>query len=86
MLSKCMNPICSTPFRYLRDGRLFHLEIPTPGTPAGRRLERFWLCAACSSMFTIVLKNSAAMLQPRFLELPTGERVEESEEEEPFVA
>ncbi len=26
MLSRCANPSCSTPFRYLRDGRLFQAE------------------------------------------------------------
>jgi hypothetical protein len=29
MLSKCLRPVCSAPFRYLREGRVFHLEIPS---------------------------------------------------------
>jgi hypothetical protein len=27
MLSKCANPACSANFRYLHEGRLFHVEI-----------------------------------------------------------
>lgn len=35
MLSNCLNPARSAPFRYLREGRIFHLEIPSTGeTPA----------------------------------------------------
>jgi hypothetical protein len=88
MLSKCSNPLCTAPFRYLRNGRLFHLEIPVPPANPGpaRRLERFWLCAQCCSTLTVVLKGSTATVQPRFLELVSGERVEQSEEEQPFLA
>jgi hypothetical protein len=32
MLSKCLNPTRSAPFRYLREGRIFH-----PGSPVARR-------------------------------------------------
>jgi len=27
---QCLNPVCSAPFRYLREGRIFNLEIPAP--------------------------------------------------------
>jgi len=88
VLSKCLNPNCSAPFRYLREGRLFTIEVPvSPTQPGpGRRLERFWLCGECSSTLTVVLKDSAVLLQPRFRDLATGERIEESEEERVFLA
>jgi hypothetical protein len=88
LLSKCLNPNCSAPFRYLREGRLFNLEVPVAPTQPGpgRRLERFWLCRECSSTLTVVLNDTAVLLQPRFRDLGTGERVEESEEETPFFA
>lgn len=87
MLAKCMNPNCSAPFRYLRDGRLFNLEIPVRPDGASRacRVERFWLCDECASSLTVVLKGNSASVEPRYLELATGERVEQSEPEEPFV-
>jgi hypothetical protein len=87
MLPKCLNPTCSAPFRYLREGRIFHLEIPSTGeTPAlARRREYFWLCGPCCSTFTVVVRDGAGMVQRRFLELVSGERVEQAEEEKPFL-
>jgi hypothetical protein len=58
MLSKCANPACSTPFVYLREGKLF-LRKPmtdssgTPGPAAATRPEYFWLCGPCSEDFTV---------------------------------
>jgi hypothetical protein len=61
MLSKCANPACSQPFRYLRDGKLFEIdsrddfERPAAGErKAVRRVEFFWLCGDCSAEFTII--------------------------------
>lgn len=86
MLAKCLNPICSATFRYLSDGRIFHLEIPVPGDKSTfRRREYFWLCDDCCARFTVVLKNGTGALQSRFLELASGERLEHGEEEEPFL-
>ena len=61
MLSKCANPLCSMPFQYLRDGKVFQVELDESGQlfsasaalrkPA--RTERFWLCGPCSSRFTL---------------------------------
>ena len=86
MLSKCLNPTCSAPFRYLREGRIFHLEVPSPGEPgtANRRREYFWLCGRCCAAFTVVVKDGAGMVQSRCLELVSGEQVEHGEEEKPF--
>jgi len=60
MLSKCANPTCSNPFRYLREGRLFEIESNQPvQTPSSvskpvRRIEFFWLCGECSAELTVV--------------------------------
>jgi hypothetical protein len=60
MLSKCANPACSTPFRYLRDGKLFEIEITpvaettTDAKKGSRHIEFFWLCGSCSAQLTLV--------------------------------
>jgi hypothetical protein len=72
MLSKCANPACSQPFRYLRDGKLF--EIETNRSPdewtvgerkSNRRVEFFWLCGQCCTELTVVLdKNHGVITVP----------------------
>lgn len=86
MLSKCFNPDCNTPFRYLREGRIFPLEMtsPTDAMGSGRR-EYFWLCGHCCTTLTVVIQNGAGKVQPRFLEVPGGETPERSEQEVPFL-
>jgi hypothetical protein len=87
MLSKCLNTICGEPFRYLRQGRIFHLEVPpSSGTSESRRREYFWLCGRCSATLTIVIKNGVATVQPRFLELPTGENMGQADQEVPSAS
>lgn len=60
MLSKCANPDCSTPFRYLRDGKLFEIETngqmeSTSGAKKPmRRVEFFWLCGGCAAELTVI--------------------------------
>lgn len=60
MLSKCANPACTQPFRYLRDGKLFEIETRVgPDSAAGdkkpsRRVEFFWLCGQCATELTVV--------------------------------
>ncbi len=56
MVSKCANPACSTPFRYLREGKLFQLYSESAsratgqeGTQHPRHLEYFWLCGHCAA-------------------------------------
>ena len=37
MVSKCANPACSTPFHYLREGKIFRVEVETtPPEPQDR--------------------------------------------------
>lgn len=61
MLSKCANPACSQPFRYLRDGKLFEIEtnVGPDNSVAGekktsRRVEFFWLCGQCSTELMVI--------------------------------
>jgi len=60
MLSKCANPACSTPFRYLREGKLFEFDTyHEPGSGKAskmsiRRVEFFWLCGECSTQLTVI--------------------------------
>jgi hypothetical protein len=61
MLSKCANPSCSTPFIYLREGKIFLTKpMVDSSTAQGRvgsqasRLEYFWLCGPCSEGLTLV--------------------------------
>ncbi|HLJ90933.1 MAG TPA: hypothetical protein VKZ53_29285 [Candidatus Angelobacter sp.] len=65
MLTKCANPSCSTPFIYLREGKVFMIEYPAPTAtdeakgptlfkPKGiGRVEHFWLCGPCSIQMTL---------------------------------
>jgi hypothetical protein len=76
MLSKCLNPSCSRPFRFMHEGRVFQLEIPTRmagSDSVGRLTEYFWLCAQCCATLKVVMKNGVAGVEPRYLELPWNE-------------
>ncbi len=83
MLHKCANPCCNTPFRSLREGKLFLAEtLPVDSGPGAngnhrkvRRREHFWLCQSCSAHFTLRFDAQLGMLTvplrepitPRFL-------------------
>jgi len=60
MLSKCANPVCFTPFRYLREGKLFEFDSQRESESvqgskrAARRVEFFWLCGECSTRLTVI--------------------------------
>jgi hypothetical protein len=55
MLTKCANPSCSTPFRYLEAGKLFRLEADPVISGEKKRPEYFWLCRACSATMSMRL-------------------------------
>ena len=69
MVSKCANPACSAIFRYLHEGRLFHLavgygtpeELASYETPT---LESFWLCAECSRKMTVIAHPTGVLVVP----------------------
>lgn len=73
MLSKCANPACTTPFHYLRDGKLFQIDtslgnpqimgpllVAEPRPP--HRIEFFWLCAECSSTMTLAFQRGKGVV------------------------
>ena len=66
MLSKCLNPACSTRFRYFRDGKIFNLETVS-GSRNERRREFFWLCGRCSTTMKVTLRNGTPVVEQRFL-------------------
>ncbi len=74
MVSKCANPACQAPFRYLHEGRLFNVFDAVPGAaprPAhASRMELFWLCDACVKRVRIVLQEGKVTTRP----LQEGER------------
>jgi hypothetical protein len=47
VLSKCANPVCSSTFVYLRQGKLFEVEAHFFGMPSRR--EYYWLCDQCAA-------------------------------------
>lgn len=68
MISKCANPACSTPFRYLRDGKLFEVEFNRAVQAAAgaakpvRRIEFFWLCGQCSAELTVIKDHEKGVI------------------------
>ena len=80
MLYKCANEACSTPFRRLREGKLFQVETEyfdreSDGAAAGlrkrpwRRIEHYWLCDACSSFVTLTFDRERGVIT---VPLPNG--------------
>lgn len=59
MVTKCANPGCNVAFRYLRDGKLFLLDIARDSRHEGthQRLEYFWLCDRCSATMKVVVNE-----------------------------
>lgn len=71
MVSKCANPQCSTPFHYLRTGKLFQLEVGDAVAPGPQLLhpakqrhhrEHFWLCGDCSASLTLVMDKDRGVI------------------------
>ena len=70
MLSKCANPACSTPFQYLREGKLFQIEVDSSpqgaihlvGKRPGQKVEHFWLCGRCSAQMTLAYQRGKGVI------------------------
>jgi hypothetical protein len=69
MLSKCANPACSTPFRYLSEGKLYLIDskaaLARHGASAELKrrgnycsYEYFWLCPTCCRDMTIQIDHN----------------------------
>ena len=80
MLHKCANQACSTPFRRLREGKLFRVETeyfaahgPKAESPrktrSGHRIEHYWLCHACSPFVTLTFDQQHGLIT---VPLPDG--------------
>ena len=78
MLSKCANPACSTPFRYLNQGRLFSIESATFSNRTHRPFECYWLCDRCARTLVVVIDQGVVTTRPRHREL-SGPRGSDSE-------
>jgi hypothetical protein len=66
MLSKCLNPACTAPFRYLHEGRVFNIELASVGpdnNPASK-IEHFWLCARCAPALKVVVEDGVVRTRP----------------------
>jgi hypothetical protein len=64
MLSKCANPSCSATFRYLSEGKLFHLAPGSATSEQGETHERFWLCGPCSGKMNVVSGPAGVLVVP----------------------
>jgi hypothetical protein len=79
MLSKCANLACSTPFRRLREGKLFQVETeyfdrnrsahPVRKERPFRRVEHYWLCDECSPFVTLTFDRTRGVIT---VPLPDG--------------
>lgn len=78
MLYKRANEACSTPFRKLREGKLFQVETEyfagdvsmtgRRGRP-GREIEHYWLCDSCSPYVTLTVDRQRGVVT---MPLPNG--------------
>jgi hypothetical protein len=70
MLSKCANPACSARFRYLRQGRIFNLEVTILSSDGDGnvrpKIEHFWLCDRCAAVMKVVWENGAVSTRPLY--------------------
>lgn len=73
MLAKCANPACNAPFLYLRDGKLYQMEvavqhgrpeqeIPEEARKTLRRVEFFWLCSSCAQQMTLAYDRQRGLV------------------------
>jgi hypothetical protein len=73
MVSKCANPACTAPFRFLHQGKVFRVETQPKSSPslydspqkAARQVEFFWLCERCSSLMTLAVEKGGVKVRPR---------------------
>ncbi len=73
MIDKCANPACSSPFRSLRDGRVFVKEVEGDasrmGRASSRRLSYFWLCNSCCHTMTVIVEGNDVKVRPMSVSL-----------------
>jgi hypothetical protein len=81
VLSKCANPLCLVPFRYLHEGRIFNVEIKKGDYQGPSKIEHFWLCEYCAKVLKVVLENGVVHTRPLHLALTAGQKQEKSKQE-----
>ena len=68
MIAKCANPSCVASFRYLHEGKVFMVEVGTPGDATKaklpHRIEHFWLCSQCAQSLTLVMHEGKVSTRP----------------------
>ena len=79
MVSKCINPYCNRPFRYLSAGKLFVTEYPATFAAGvivhSRTREHFLLCEDCARSMTVAVRREHGGISIRIVNLaPNGER------------
>jgi hypothetical protein len=69
MLTQCANPLCSKPLHYLREGKVYRVEIKEEPADAStpflisdtgkkqNRLQHYWLCGECTKNVTLRFDN-----------------------------
>jgi len=70
MVENCINPACSSSFRYLREGRVFVTEVEgdsrTKSNAHPRQLRYVWLCNSCCRRMTVIVeKGQGIKVVPR---------------------
>lgn len=65
MVSKCANPACSTPFHYLREGKIFRVEVEV--TPPLTSEETIELSNGSKVPFLVAMRKPARKLEHYWL-------------------
>ncbi|MGH9578048.1 MAG: hypothetical protein ACRD3R_11480, partial [Terriglobales bacterium] len=80
MISKCANPYCGTPFRYLREGKLFQLytgpeaqSSTGPDQKSDRHMECFWLCGRCAATLRLEFEKKEGVVTVRMVSRASGD-------------
>ncbi len=66
MISRCENPECGRPFKYLHQGKVFILqqESEVQGAHADLIEKLYFLCADCARTHTIVFRDGRPTVVP----------------------
>src|SRR5207302_7934307 len=66
MVSKCANPACSTPFHYLREGKIFRVEVeatPSQVSPLPGSQEQTGIATENKSPFLVASRKPPLKLE-----------------------
>ena len=63
MVSKCANPTCSTPFHYLREGKIFRIEIEVTPPPTATAEDSFELSNGDKVPFLVSARKPARKVE-----------------------